>query len=74
MKIAMMMVLAVLVAAGCAEKKVETKTTLTEHQRDSVLATEPLPGASTVGGAMKASDQAAEEAKHTSEAVDTLPR
>ena len=65
---------AVSLLAGCAPGAKEPKAKLTEHQRDSVLATEPLPGASTVGEAMKASDQAAEQARRTSEAVDSLPR
>jgi len=65
-------VLALLLACGCAPKKAETKAQLTERQRDSVLATEPLPGASTVGAAMKASDKAAADAAKMNAQVDSL--
>jgi len=65
-------ILALLIMAGCAPKKAETKVQLTERQRDSVLATEPLPGASTVGAAMKASDKAAADAQKMNAQVDSL--
>jgi hypothetical protein len=43
--------------ASCARHSdVATKTPLTEHQRDSVLAKSALPGASVVGRAMTVSD------------------
>jgi hypothetical protein len=64
-------ILAVLAMVGCAPKKAETKAPLTEHQRDSVLATEPLPGASTVGAAMKASDRASADAAKMNAQVDS---
>ena len=68
-------ILAVLAMAGCApKKKAETRAPLTERQRDSILATEPLPGASTVGAAMKASDQAAASAAKMNAQVDSISR
>ena len=59
--------------AGCTRKEAK-QPPLTERQRDSVLSTEPLPGASVVGGALKASDKAAADAAKTNAAVDSLPR
>jgi len=59
-------------AAGCAPKarqEAAAKAPLTEHQRDSVLATEPIPGAPAVGAAM---DAAAKEAKRAAEMDSTL--
>ena len=47
---------------GCAKSEKSAKAPLTEHQRDSVLATEPIPGAPVVGAALRASDKAAEQA------------
>ena len=64
--------LALSVMAGCAPKKAETKAQLTEHQRDSVLATEPIPGAPAVGAALKMSDKAAADAQKMNAQVDSL--
>lgn len=47
---------------GCAKGQKVARAPLTEHQRDSVLATEPIPGASTVGRALDASAQASKDA------------
>lgn len=49
-------------AYGCARPKPSAKAPLTEHQRDSVLATEPIPGAPAVGAALRASEKASEQA------------
>lgn len=54
--------LAALVLAGCARTETADRAPLTERQRDSVLAEQPLPGAPVVGSALKASDRAAERA------------
>lgn len=64
--------LAALLAAGCAPGggKTATRAPLTEHQRDSVLATEPIPGAPAVGAALKASERASERAA----GMDSLTR
>ncbi len=59
-------------AAGCSAKAKQesaAKTPLTEHQRDSILATEPIPGAPVVGAALEAS---AKEAKRAAEMDSTL--
>ena len=61
---------AVLLLAGCSKHADRPATTLTEAQRDSVLAREPVPGASAVGGAMRA---AGKEQRHAS-SVDSLAR
>ena len=68
-----MVAAAALLAAGC-EKKVESQTQLTQRQRDSILATQPLPGASVVGSALKATDRVAGQAAATNAAVDSLER
>jgi hypothetical protein len=56
-------------AAGCSGHEKTAQAPLTEHQRDSVLATEPIPGAPAVGAALRVSDKASERAA----AMDTLP-
>jgi len=48
--------------AGCAKGERAAKAPLTEHQRDSVLATEPIPGAPAVGAALDASRKASARA------------
>jgi len=68
-----MVAAAALLAVGC-EKKVESKVELTERQRDSILALQPLPGASVVGSALKATDRVAGQAAATNAAVDSLER
>lgn len=50
-----------------------SRTPLTEHQRDSVLARSALPGASVVGRALEASDRAADHAADAA-AADSLFR
>jgi hypothetical protein len=52
-------VAALALLAGCAKGERTAKAPLTEAQRDSVLATEPIPGAATVGRALDARQQAA---------------
>lgn len=49
---------ALALAGGCAKGERAAQTPLTEHQRDSVLATEPFPGAPAVGAALDASAKA----------------
>ena len=68
-RLAIVIVLALLSPLSCARSGAERSRNLTERQRDSILATEPLPGAATVGKALKASDQAAERAA----GMDSLP-
>lgn len=53
---------ALALCAGCANGAGERKAKLSEHQRDSVLATEPIPGAATVGKALDASARATADA------------
>lgn len=58
-----------LLALSCGRTTTQQTKHLTERQRDSILATEPLPGANVVGSALKASDsEAARAAK-----MDSLP-
>ena len=45
-------------AAGCTVES-DGGRTLTERERDSTIATSPLPGAGTVGKAMEVADSAA---------------
>lgn len=69
-KAALVAVLALMApAAGCASHEKTAQAPLTEHQRDSVLATEPIPGAPAVGAALRVSDKASDRAA----AMDTLP-
>jgi len=65
----------VVVLAGCGKSNTQAKgPELTERQRDSILALQPLPGASVVGSALKASDREAGQAAATNAAVDSLER
>jgi hypothetical protein len=66
--LAVLAVLALL--GGCAKGETTAKAPLTEHQRDSVLATEPIPGAPAVGAALEASAKASARAA----AMDTTAR
>jgi hypothetical protein len=67
--------LALLAAAligGCSKQSTPHKE-LTERQRDSILGTEPLPGASTVTRALNVSDKAGAAAKQMDAQVDSMP-
>jgi hypothetical protein len=66
--------LALLVLAGCGGTGAGERAPLTERERDSVLAEQPLPGAGAVGGALDAADRAAADAARTDAAIDSLPR
>ncbi len=57
---------------GCSRQS-SPRGELSERQRDSILGTEPLPGASTVTRALDASDKAAAAAKQTDAQVDSMP-
>lgn len=61
---------ALALVAGCAKGDRAAKAPLTEHQRDSVLATEPIPGAPAVGAALGASAKASARAAE----MDTTAR
>lgn len=65
---------ALVLAAGCAPSAQESKAPLTQRERDSVLAEQPLPGAGVVGRTLDASDRAAADAARTDAAIDSLPR
>ena len=60
--------LVVLGLIGCAQDDSQTKTTLTERQKDSVIARSPIPGAKAVGKAMNVADSASARANRV---VDT---
>lgn len=60
--LAALCVLALAALGACAKEEKRAGAPLTEHQRDSVLATQPLPGAPAVGGALKAAEGAAARA------------
>lgn len=60
-----------LVAAGCSSHA-DSGVTLTERQRDSIIARSPLPGASVVGRAMNVSDAQERRADRMNAAMDSL--
>jgi len=67
--------LAALLAAGCSAEKPATRRTLSERERDSTIAQEPLlPGSRVVGRALEESDAASARAAMLNAAVDSLPR
>jgi len=63
--------LALLIALSTlsCSKSNDRRAPLTERQRDSILAREPLPGASVVGRALEVSDTAAARAAR----IDSMP-
>lgn len=65
---------ALLALAGCAKSDDTAKAPLSERERDSVLARQPLPGAGAVGEALERSDRQADAARATDAMVDSLPR
>jgi hypothetical protein len=74
MRTVVLVALAALALSGCAERKAAETRTLTERERDSILATQRLPGAATVGRAMQAGDRAADAAARMNAQVDSLTR
>lgn len=66
--------LALLALAGCAKSESTDRAPLTERERDSVLARQPIPGAAGVGEALEESDRAAADSKSMNALVDSLPR
>jgi PBP1b-binding outer membrane lipoprotein LpoB len=62
-----------LALAGCSKSAPHAESTLTEHQRDSVLAKSSLPGATVVGRAMATDDAEARRAANMNAQVDSLP-
>ncbi len=61
---------ALVALAGCSSGSDRPASTLTEHQRDSVLAKSILPGAAVVGRALSES----ERASTSSASMDSLSR
>jgi hypothetical protein len=76
--ILVMAALALLSPAGCSKPKPKpepaAKASLTERQRDSLLAREPIPGADGVGRALDLSDREAARAAGLGAQVDSLTR
>ena len=74
--IGLLVALLTLVAvAGCSGSGDHAaRAPLSERERDSVLARSNLPGASTVGRAMDASDDQGRRAAATNAQIDSLPR
>lgn len=67
-----------LVLAACggdsAEKQAVNRDTLTQRQKDSILAKSSIPGAGAVGRAMRAADSTSAGARRVdSVAADTTP-
>jgi hypothetical protein len=56
------LLMAVLVLAACGNSDADTADTLTQRQRDSIVAESKLPGARAVQGALRATDAAAARA------------
>jgi len=70
---AMMIAIVLSLVAGCAQSH-GPESTLSEHQRDSVLAKEKLiPGSSAVGRAMSTSDAESERGAAMQSQIDSLP-
>jgi len=65
---------ALALTAGCSAGNSGTTKNLTERQRDSILAREPLPGASVVGRALNVSDREAARAARMNAQTDSMPR
>ena len=60
-------------AAGCSQSQ-GPDSTLTEHQRDSVLAKSRIvPGSSAIGRAMSTSDEETKRGAEMQSQIDSLP-
>jgi hypothetical protein len=67
-----LLVLVLACGGGGADKQAVNRDTLTERQRDSILAKSRIPGASAVGRAMTAADSTSAGARRAdSVAADT---
>jgi hypothetical protein len=64
---------ALALTAGCTTEKAATTKHLTQHQRDSILALEPVSGAGVVGRALAESDREQSGAAAMNSQVDSLP-
>lgn len=63
------------ITAGCGVQDHRSQVVLTEHQRDSVLATEKvIPGSAGVGAALRMSDREAARTAGMDASIDSLPR
>ena len=68
MRVRSLMIVPVLLAAcsdGKSAKSAADRDSLTERQRDSILARSRIPGASAVGSAMRAADSASARIRAT---------
>ena len=70
MRISRSIVMLVLVIAGCSSEKKSTidRDTLTQRQKDSLLGTTKIPGASNIPKAQRAADSLSARAR----ALDTI--
>ena len=50
--------LLVVFSAGCAKEDTDTRATMTQREKDSLLARSPIPGAKAVGKSMTVADSA----------------
>jgi len=46
------------VSAGCAKEDTDARATMTQREKDSLLARSPIPGAKAVGKSMTVADSA----------------
>jgi len=74
MRTALFLAAVLALTAGCSAGNSGTTKNLTERQRDSILAREPIPGAFVVGRALNASDREASRATRMNAQMDSLPR
>lgn len=75
--LAMTLALALALAASSCGNMLDSdsvNSTLTAHQRDSVLAKSALPGAGVAGRALKESDRAANRSASFDASLDSLGR
>ena len=71
----LMLVLAALaLLSGCSSGEPAAGKSLSEHDRDSILAEQPLPGAKVVGRALKERDRMESHASELEARVDSLAR
>jgi hypothetical protein len=58
----LVLLLVLAACAGCSKAEKKAAPQLTERQRDSILSTEPIPGADVIGRAMQVTDREAKRA------------
>lgn len=70
----LVLLVTLLLVSGCSSAKPEARKTLSQRDRDSVLALQPLPGSKVVGRALRERSRLESRASTMDARVDSLTR